>query len=555
MKQINLYIIVGLVAFFTGVKTFAQETVTAKPANDFLNSIGTNTSINERNEKFNTTKTCLEYIGMRWIRTGPPGSNVRPAHFEELYKDLGIRFAMTLPPEGDTSGNPENSTYYPGGIQHTIDGAKKVIDRVGTNDIIIGFEGPNEPNNWAITYQGKKGAGSGSYNALARYQRDFYAAVKADEVVGHISVWSSTDAGGAQSNNVGLQFLEIPATAVGVDPEFPAGTKFADVACVHNYFSRSARVNNQTWSTAGIAGNNCLKDNFGTTWSKGFQGYTNEQLEQLPKVTTETGITIEGYTREIDQARLFLSCYLAQYARGFKYTAMYLLRDRTDEGGNQTFGFYQPNYQPRLGAHYMHNMTSILADKVSATDLKQLTYTIASKPTTVHELLLQKENGTMYLIVWGEKYAQGTTADNITVQFDKTFGTINVYNPGQYEEADPEIGKRPIATYNDVSSIPLTIQNTPFIFEFDPPTNGINSVKNKTTTSIYPNLVENILYIQNGDTGIDKAEIFDLTGKNVLLTGKLATPSIDVTQLQKGMYIVRLTTTDKKVENHQFIKM
>ena len=557
MKQFNLSFFIGLLAFstiFTNIKMYAQETVTAVPANDFLNSIGTNTSINERGESFTRTKACLEYTGIRWVRTGPPNSNVRPAHLHELYEELGVRFAMTLPPNGDPSGNPDMSNYYPGGIQYTINGAKTVINRIGTADFIIAFEGPNEPNNWAITYQGQMGAGNGSYNALARYQRDFYAAIKADEVLGHIPVWSSTDAGGAQSNNVGLQFLEIPEGAVGVDPEFPAGTKYADVACVHNYFSKNSRVNNQTWSTAGIRGNNCLYDNFGVTWRNGFQGYTDEELEQLPKVTTETGTTIEGYTREIDQARLFLSCYLAQYARGFEYTAMYLLRDRSDEAGNQSFGFYQTNYQPRLGAHYMHNMTSILADRVSATELKQLTYTIASKPNTVHELLLQKEDGTLYLVVWGEKYAQGTTADNITVQFDQTFGTINVYNPAQYEVDDTEIGKRPIATYKNVNSIPLTIQNTPFIFEIDPPTTGINVVQNKRVTSIYPNLVEDVLSIQSGRAGIDKVEIFNLTGEKVLSVNEISNSALNVAHLQKGMYIVQLTTTDKKVESHQIIK-
>ena len=568
MKRFNLYFFTGLLALstvFTSTKTYAQdtETVTAVPANDFLNSIGTNTSINERGEKYATTKACLEYTGIRWIRTGPPNSNVRPAHFDELYRELGIRFSMTLPPNGDPSGDPDKTTYYPGGIQYTIDGAKKVIDRIQTTDVIIGFEGCNEPNNWGILYQGEYGAGRYDnnnpgphpYKPLARYQRDFYAAVKADPIVGHIPVWSPTDAGGAQTENVGLQFLEVPEGAVGVDPEFPAGTKFADVACVHNYFSRFPRTNNQTWDAAGIDGNNCLVNNFGHTWNKGFQGYTNEQLERLPKVTTETGTTIDALNiREADQARLFLSCYLSQYKRGFEYTAMYLLRDRSDEDGNQTFGFYQTNYQPRLGAHYMHNMTSILADKVSATELKQLTYVIENRPATVHELLLQKEDGTLMLVVWGEKYARSSTADNITVQFDQAFETINVYNPAQYDEADPEIGKRPLVTYNNVNSVSLSMLNHPFILEFDPIATGISTVQTKQT-SIYPNLIEDVLSIQSGREGIDKVEIFSLTGEKVLLATKLSNSTLNVAHLQKGMYIVRLTTTDKKVENHQIIKM
>ena len=54
--------------------------------------------------------------------------------------------------------------------------------------------------------------------------------------------------------------------------------------------------------------------------------------------------------------------YLDQFKRGWSYTAVYLLRDRADEGGNQQFGFYRPDYTPRKAAVYLHNLTTILAD-------------------------------------------------------------------------------------------------------------------------------------------------------------------------------------------------
>ena len=52
--------------------------------------------------------------------------------------------------------------------------------------------------------------------------------------------------------------------------------------------------------------------------------------------------------------------YLDQFKRGWSHTAVYLLRDRTDEGGNQTFGFFRPDYTPRKAAVYLHNLTTIL---------------------------------------------------------------------------------------------------------------------------------------------------------------------------------------------------
>ena len=67
-------------------------------------------------------------------------------------------------------------------------------------------------------------------------------------------------------------------------------------------------------------------------------------------------------TEELQGLNL-MNLYLAQFKRGYSYTSVYLLRDRTDEGGNQSFGFYRPDYSPRKAAIYLHNLTTILADR------------------------------------------------------------------------------------------------------------------------------------------------------------------------------------------------
>ena len=67
-------------------------------------------------------------------------------------------------------------------------------------------------------------------------------------------------------------------------------------------------------------------------------------------MTTETGCTIDGPITEEIQALNLLSMYLDQFKRGWSHTAVYLLRDRTDEGGNQSFGFFKPDYTPRKAA-------------------------------------------------------------------------------------------------------------------------------------------------------------------------------------------------------------
>jgi len=123
----------------------------------------------------------------------------------------------------------------------------------------------------------------------------------------------------------------------------PAGTKYADYANCHNYMLHPGWPglhDNQTWVAADPT-SACKVDglygNYGSTWRHNYPGYSESDLLTLPRVTTETGVKIGGSITEEVQALLYLSVYLDQFKRGWQYTSIYLLRDRTDERGNQTF--------------------------------------------------------------------------------------------------------------------------------------------------------------------------------------------------------------------------
>lgn len=545
-----------LVSFaFWGAGVYAQEEVQAQPANDFLNSIGMNSAISARGETITETMKCADYLGFRWIRSGKPdGIQVRMVHLKNMYEKYGVRFNYLMSANGDQ-------------LDAYLESAKELIETVSP-DVFLGFEGCNEPNNWGIKYQGEYGAGKygnesagpHSYKPLARYMRDLYAKAKADPILKNYPVWSSTDTGAAWEN-VGLHFLEIPEDAEGVDPEFPAGTKYADYACCHNYFSGvSARTNNQTWRASDPCGTtgNTLYANFGVTWRDKYKGYSNEELMNLPRVCTETGTTIDGLqVTEEYQGLTYLSCYLAQFKRGWKYTAMYILRDRTDEGGNQTFGFYSGDYKPRLAAHYLHNMTTILDDDRSIENPGTLAYTISPLPETTHDLLLQKNDGTMMLVIWSEKYARGSQPDEVTVTFGETMKKINVYNPAQYETNDPQIGERPVQTYENVSSIPLSMLDHPYIIEINPVETSVaeTPTQDQTLFSCLNNPVSDVLSVKIGQP-LSELAVFDLAGKCVLNWNNMQEGyhDLDVTAIRQGSYIVRATSQNETVESLYFIK-
>jgi hypothetical protein len=319
---------------------------------------------------------------------------------------------------------------------------------------LLAMEGPNEPNNWAVTYEGQRSAANSTFLPVAKWQAAFYAAVKSDPVLKDYPVFHSSEAGGSEPDNVGLQFLTIPA---GADTLMPDGTRYADYANVHNYISRRPKIiDNMAWQNADPTFHGWtdgLYVEYGKTWRKGFAGYSNEDLAKLPRVTTETGWVTggpKGITPE-QQGRLYLNLFLAQFKQGFKHTFIYMLRDAG--GSDAGYGIIKSDYQPKPAATYLHNLTTILADPGIEKPGK-LAYMIPSPPPTLHDLLLQKSDGTFELIVWNER-AEGT--DDITVELQDAASSIKVF--------DPTTSAAPIQSLDRVRRLPLTLSDHPVLIE------------------------------------------------------------------------------------------
>lgn len=416
--------------------------MTSVRTTDFLNSLGVDTTFPDRGQPAGKTVEMINHLGVRWIRGGIEGLSTSGPTTIQTYLDLhrrtGVRFSWGLVSGGTNLTKLLNSAR-----------------QLAAANALVAFEGNNEPNNWGVTYQGERGGGHApSWQAVAALQRDLYAAVKHDPLLRRYPVWSISE-NGAEKDNVGLQFLTIPA---GADTLLPIGTQFADFANCHNYIYHPASpglVDNKTWNAADPT-SACKVDglygNYGRTWARHYPGYSEAELSVLPKVTTETGCQIGGTITEEIHARNLLSMYLDQFKRGWSYTSVYILRDRTDEGGNQRFGFYAPDYQPRKAAVYLHNLTTILADNGALTEPGKLDYSIPNEPATVHDLLLQNSDGTFQLLVWDER-VKGT--DTLKIQFvgDRDFAKIY----------DPTIGAKPAETHDHVSELTLTMTDHPLV--------------------------------------------------------------------------------------------
>ncbi|GAB6164952.1 hypothetical protein JCM19992_09520 [Thermostilla marina] len=430
----------------------AQETtvlpVKAVPAGDFLDSIGVCTTFPNRGQPIDKTVTMLRHCGFRWVRAHVEDLDAQGRttieNYLRLHHEANVKLSLGL----GSGGSNLSALLEAGRI-------------LAEHDALLAFEGNNEPNNWAVTYRGKRGGGRDSWLPVAELQRDLYAAVKRDPVLRRYPVWSISEPG-AQTDNAGLQFLEIPP---GADTLLPSGTRFADFANVHNYIyhpNSPFPADNKVWNAAD-PGPECRVDglygNYGVTWAKKFRGYSVEELVSLPRVTTETGCTIDekrGIT-ERRQAVDYLTIYLDQFARGWSRTAIYILRDRTDEAGNQSFGFFRPDYTPRLAAEYLHNLTTILDDHERPPSIGSLGYRLVDPPDTTHDLLLQHSDGTFFLVVWNERV---DGSDPVEVQFAHTCD-VSLY--------DPTVGDYALAEIPAVERITLTLTDHPIVLAITVP--------------------------------------------------------------------------------------
>jgi hypothetical protein len=404
----------------TGVVAVSNDT--------FLSSLGINTHVSQGYNP-GSYVLPLRYLGVRNIRD----SRGNPSGLILLHQQAGIRVDL---------------------LADQVDGVISVARTLARAGALLSIEGPNEPNNFTITYNGQKGGGtSGSWIPVAQLQKDLYSAVKSDPELKQFPVFHVSE-GGAETDNVGLQFLTIPA---GAGTLLPEGTQFADYANPHNYVSGNhiGYVDNQAWQAADPTLNSYwdgLYVEYGRTWKRHFPGYSNAELQVLPRVTTETGWSAANLAEERIQGVILVNTYLAQFKRGWRYTFIYQLGE--GEGGGGTQGLFHENWTPKLAAIYIHNLTSILADDKPVATPGKLDYSIANQPSTVHDLLLQRSDGVFQLLVWGE---QVTGSNDVIVNLGSTPATVKIY--------DTAVGNTPIQNLTNVTSVPLTVTDHAMIVE------------------------------------------------------------------------------------------
>ncbi len=391
--------------------------IQAMRTNDFLNTLGASTHLVQGIENYTAIIAGLEYTGIRNIREDASHDASRYAALCSIHSATGA-FVDAMPiVDADAKNIRDTQIEY---------------EALAACGALLQAEGPNEPNNFPFKYLGKTCSSNSSFATCAQYMADEYAMIKADPKLARYPVVDLTEPG-AEPDNTGLQFLTIPS---GQGTSMPAGTKFADMANLHNYVlgnGQTAVKDNQAWNAEstpnngpwdGLQGEYC-----GKTWAKRYTAAPMVEC-RMPRVTTETGWPSTTISPD-QQGKLMTNVYLSAAKLGWQNTFVYLLFDEP-QAGNAGYGFFnqsngsQPVRPKSLGT-YTHNLTTILSDSTSNFRPGLLNYSIASKPSTVHDLLLEKSNGTYELVVWDDRPV-GEATDSVTVDLGASYPSVNVYD-------------------------------------------------------------------------------------------------------------------------------
>lgn len=396
----------------------------------------------------------IQYTGIKQWRDGIGDASSGPY---QVIASQGLKF-IALP-------------WYTSGTSADIPTIIGNLRTMADQGVLQAIEGFNEPIYNPITYQGQTSSkypctSNCTFVPVAQWQRDFYAAVKADPVLQNYPVYDATLLG-AEWENDGLQFLTIPS---GSGASFPAGTQFADYANEHVYPIWHGAAETVTENTDYIK-QQLYSDTVSTWWTNYYSGYTQAQADALPKVITEFGFQVGtpnpgGHL--VDQftaGKNIVTGLLNAYVEGYQLAAVYTFYPWSGDTG---WNIFAGPGQPLAAATYMHNLSVPISD--TAANARTFTpgtldYSLSGMPSTANSVLLEKSTGQFELVIWYNvtnwNMAAGTpitiNPTNVTVNFGVPVTLVNVY--------DTTAGTSPIQTLTDPSSVTISLRDYAIVVE------------------------------------------------------------------------------------------
>ncbi len=390
---------------------------TAKSADAFVDSFGVNTHFRNGDPYANPAiLSDLNDLGFRHIRDNADQTSVSGfTTIDALNTTYGIKTDFVL---GDTFSTPS-----------------QLATILHDHPAIEAIEGLNEPDAFGPrSYNGLTDNWStNDYSATKAYQNDIYSAVKnsSDPRVQNVAVLSP-----AMANTANEQYLP------------PIGF---DVAAMHSYPSNHSPtfgLDTNLSRTSAIAG-------------------------AAPIMATETGYftaSLAGGLTEKAQGKLMPRLFAEYFNRGIARTYTYEL---ADEGTNSSdreedFGLLHYDLTPKPAYTAMKNLVTLIKEPGANFTPGSLDYTLSGSTDKVDHLLLEKSDGTFYLLLWHEiaVYSPNSGQDipnddvSVTVNFASAMDQVRLYRPNDSLNA--------LATLTHQTSVNVSVPDYMEVVEITP---------------------------------------------------------------------------------------
>jgi hypothetical protein len=324
--------------------------------------------------------SAVQYLGISGMRTTFSAALVQPGGVADKLAAAGVRFDVLMGGAGALADSVGFAATFAKAHPHSL----------------AALEGPNEINNWPITFNGLSGVKAGI-------------------------AFTDALAGMARSNPwlAGADIYDF----TGASRTAATSADAAGFTNIHPYPQRGAQP--YDWlehvvQAAAVPGKGLVITE---------AGYT----------TTTGQAALEGVDPTV-QAKLTLNLLADARLLGVAKTYLYQLSGTTAAGSiDSGFGLFDAQLRAKPVATAIHNLTTILADP--AADAGSFTphaldYAISGLPEGAHSLLIEKAGGTYELMIWAEPDIWNEAADaaiaapasTVTVMLSGS-ARLSVYDP------------------------------------------------------------------------------------------------------------------------------
>ncbi|MCJ2066533.1 hypothetical protein MKK63_28130 [Methylobacterium sp. J-088] len=383
---------------------------------DFINTVGVNTHIPYTDSSYADIDKVLEalrYLGVGNLRDAVPDPSLAGgggSHFGP-FATAGFKFDFVV-----ASNLPLTKTL------SLLDDFARIHPRA-----ITSVEGPNEVNNWPVTYNGQTGP-----NAAIEYQNDLYKGVKASPSLDNVPVYNLTS--------------------------WPELFGQSDVYNAHIYPPKGEQP--------GVHVKNVV-DQANRLDPKRAAAITEVGYYTLPGKGTWGGVD------EPTQAKLLLNLILDAVDTGVAKVYLYQLLDAYPDPASSEmekhFGLFDIGYRPKPAATAIRNLIQTVSAKgrggaAGDTELPKLT--VSSGELEIKHLLVEGDGGLATLILWDERPIWDSekntpltvTPVTVTVDSEADLPATKIF--------DPTAGAEPVQTLDNARSVKVPLQGYPKLIQF-----------------------------------------------------------------------------------------